>query len=137
MSREEGYTVTREEEEQRLLKRSRDFLETAEYQTSKGFFDLATFSLEQALQLFLKAKVLAEGVDYPRTHSVRVLLEILSDLVPKNKESTIKGILENYLLELGMLEDAYITSRYVMREFTKQEVEKLAKAVKEIMKNVT
>jgi HEPN domain-containing protein len=85
----------------------------------------------------LKAKVLAEGVDYPRTHSVRVLLEILSDLVPKNKESTIKGILENYLLELGMLEDAYITSRYVMREFTKQEVEKLAKAVKEIMKNVT
>jgi HEPN domain-containing protein len=137
MSREEGYTVTREEEEQSLLKRSRDFLETAEYQTSKGFFDLATFSLEQALQLFLEAKVLAEGVDYPRTHSVRVLLEILSDLVPKNKESTIKGILENYLLELGMLEDAYITSRYVMREFTKQEVEKLAKAVKEIMKNVT
>jgi HEPN domain-containing protein len=52
MSREEGYTVTREEEEQSLLKRSRDFLETAEYQTSKGFFDLATFSLEQALQLF-------------------------------------------------------------------------------------
>ena len=35
-----------------------------------------------------------------------------------------------------MLEDAYITSGYVMREFTKQEAEKLAKAVKEIMKNV-
>jgi HEPN domain-containing protein len=137
MSKEEGHTVTREEEEKRLLKRSRDFLETAEYQTSKGFYDLATFSLEQALQLFLKAKVLAEGVDYPRTHSVRALLEILSELVPENKKATIKGILENYLLELGMLEDAYITSRYVMREFTKQEVEKLTKAVKEMMKNVT
>jgi HEPN domain-containing protein len=36
-----------------------------------------------------------------------------------------------------MLEDAYITSRYVMREFTKQEVEKLTKAVKEIVKDVT
>jgi uncharacterized protein Smg (DUF494 family) len=35
-----------------------------------------------------------------------------------------------------MLEDAYITSRYVMREFTKQEVEKLTAAVKGIMKNV-
>ena len=58
MSREEGYTVTREEEEQRLLKRSRDFLETAEYQTSKGFFDLATFSLEQALQLFFGGKTI-------------------------------------------------------------------------------
>jgi HEPN domain-containing protein len=129
--------VTREEEEKRLLKRSRGFLETADYQTSKGFYDLATFSLEQALQLFLKAKALAEGVDYPRTHSVRTLLEILSDLVPENKKSTVKGILENYLLELGMLEDAYITSRYIMREFTRQEVEKLTKAVKEIMKNVT
>jgi HEPN domain-containing protein len=137
MSNEEGYTVTREEEEKRLLKRSRDFLETAEYQTSKGFYDLATFSLEQVLQLFLKAKVLAEGVDYPRTHSVRALLEILSELVPENKKSTIKGILENYLMELGILEDAYITSRYVMREFTKQEVEKLTKAVKEMMKNIT
>ena len=108
MSKEEGYTVTRKEEEEHLLKRSRGFLETAEYQKSKGFFDLATFSLEQALQLFLKAKVLAEGVDYPRTHSVRVLLEILSDLVPENKKSAVKGILENYLLELGMLEGGMV-----------------------------
>jgi HEPN domain-containing protein len=128
--------VTRREEEERLLKRSRDFLETAEYQITKGFYDLAAFSLEQALQLFLKAKVLAEGVDYPRTHSVRVLLEILSELVPENKKSKVKGVLENYLLELGVLEDAYITSRYVMRGFTKEEVEKLAKAVKEMMKSV-
>jgi HEPN domain-containing protein len=128
--------LTRKEEEKHLIKRSKEFLETAEYQTSKGFYDLAAFSLEQPLQLFLKSKVLAEGVDYPRTHSVRTLLEILSDLVPEDKESTIKSILENYLLELGMLEDAYITSRYAMREFTKQEAEKLTKAVKEIMKNV-
>jgi len=129
--------MTREEEEKRLLKRSRDFLETAEYQTSRGFYDLATFSLEQALQLFLKAKVLAEGVDYPRTHSVRALLEILSGVVPENRGSTVKGVLESYLLELGVLEDAYITSRYVMREFTRQEVEKLTRAVKEMMRSVT
>ena len=62
---------------------------------------------------------------------------MLSELVPENKKSIIKSTLENYLLELGMLEDAYITSRYVMREFTKQEAEKLTKAVKEIMKYVT
>jgi len=36
-----------------------------------------------------------------------------------------------------MLEDADITSRYVMREYTKQEAEKLTTAVKEIMKNAT
>ena len=129
--------MTRKEEEKHLLKRSKEFLETAEYQTSKGFYDLAIFSLEQALQLFLKSKTLAEGIDYPRTHSVRSLLEILSDITPENKKPIIKSTLKNYLLELGMLEDAYITSRYVMREFTKREAEKLTKAVKEIMKNVT
>ncbi len=104
---------------------------------SRAFYDLAAFSLEQALQLFLKAKVLAEGVDYPRTHSVRALLEILSNLAPENKKSRVEEILEKYLLELGMLEDACITSRYTMREFTKQEAERLAKAVKEIMKDVS
>jgi HEPN domain-containing protein len=43
--------VTRKEEENRLLKRSRDFLETAKYQTGKGFYDLSAFSLEQGMQL--------------------------------------------------------------------------------------
>lgn len=137
MPKEEKLTVTRKEEEKSLLKRSRDFLETADYQIGKGFYDLATFSLEQAMQLFLKAKTLAQGADYPRTHSIRTLLERLASLAPENKKPAIRSILREYLLELGMLEDAYITSRYVMREFTKQEAEKLAKAVKEIMKNVT
>lgn len=84
----------------------------------------------------MKAKVLAEGIDFPRTHSIRTLLEILAQLVPENKKSVVKDILEKYLLELGMLEDAYITSRYVMREFTEGEAKKLALAVEEIMRNV-
>jgi len=61
---------------------------------------------------------------------------MLSKAVPEDEKTALKSIPENYLLELGMLEDAYITSRYVMREFTKKEAEKLETAVKEIMKNV-
>lgn len=137
MLTKEGWFVTRKEEEEQLLKRSKEFLNTAEYQTDEEFYDLAAFSLEQALQLFLKSKLLAEGFDYPRTHSVRTLLEMLSNLVPENKRNAIKRVLDSYSLELGMLEDAYITSRYVMREFTKQEIEKLTKAVKEIIKDAT
>jgi Uncharacterized conserved protein related to C-terminal domain of eukaryotic chaperone, SACSIN len=87
------YMVTRQEEERLLLKRSKDFLETAEYQIGRGFYDLAAFGLEQALQLFSKAKLLAEGADYPRTYSVRVLLEILSELVPEDKRSSVKKVL--------------------------------------------
>ena len=128
--------MTRKEEENQLLKRAQDFLKTAEYQKGEGVYDLAIFSLEQALQLHLKAKLLFEGIDYPRTHSLRRLLEMLMRTVPENKKTVIKNISESCTLELGILEDAYITSRYVMREFTKKEAEKLTLAVKEIIQNI-
>ena len=80
--------------------------------------------------------MLAEGIDHPRTHSVRALLEILSEVVAEDKKAVIRGVLEKYLMELSVLEDAYITSRYVMRDFSLQEAEKLLKAVEEIMKDV-
>jgi len=85
---------------------------------------------------FLKAKSLAEGVEYPRTHSVRALLEILLNVVAEDRKAVIRNVLERYLLELSVLEDAYITSGYVMREFRLEEVERLLKAVKEIMRDV-
>ena len=80
--------------------------------------------------------MLAEGIDYPRAHSVRALLEILSEVVTEDKKAVIRGILEKYLMELKRLEDAYITSRYVMRDFSLQEASQLLEAVKEIMKDV-
>jgi HEPN domain-containing protein len=128
--------VGRKDEAEHLLKRSKEFLETAEYQISKGLYGIAVFSLEQALQLFLKSKMLAAGADYPRTHGVRSLLEILSGLESDEKKRSTEHILNNYLFELGMLEDAYITSRYVMREFTREEAQRLTKTVKEVMNNV-
>jgi len=45
----------------------------------------------------------------------------------------IERILDVYLMDLGVLEDAYITSRYVMREFKREEAERLAKVVREVM----
>ena len=81
-----------EEEKKHLLKRSKRFLETAEYQMDRGFHDLAAFSLEQSLQPFLKAKLLAEGVEYPRTHSIRALLEILLNVVAEDRKAVIKNI---------------------------------------------
>lgn len=125
--------MTKKEEEERLLKRSRDFLETSKYQRKSGIYDLAIFSLEQALQLFLKSQIMAQGAEYPRTHSVRVLLEILSAVAAENKKPVIKCILDDYLMELGMLEDAYITSSYVSRDFSQSEADRLTKAVEEII----
>jgi hypothetical protein len=57
-------------------------------------------------------------------------------LVSEDKKVVIEGVLEKYLLELGILEDAYITSRYVMREITKEGVERLTSAAVEGMRIV-
>ena len=53
--------MTRREDAEHLLSSSKEFLDTAEYQISKGYYGLAVFSLEQALQLFLKSKMLENG----------------------------------------------------------------------------
>ncbi len=122
--------MTRFEEYNYLLERSRKFLETAEMQFERGFHDLAVFSLEQALQLYLKACLLKLGVDYPRTHSVRKLLELAYKLTSAEE---IKRILVDYAVELGSLEDAYITSRYVAREYSEEEARRLRQVVMRLM----
>jgi HEPN domain-containing protein len=125
--------LTRFEEYNYLLERSRRFLETAEMQFERGFHDLAVFSLEQALQLYLKACLLKLGVDYPRTHSVRKLLELTYKLTGAEE---IKRILTDYAVELGSLEDAYIMSRYVAREYSVEEAGRLRQVVTRLMEVV-
>jgi len=45
-----------------LMERCRRFLATAEIQMERGFYDLSVSSLEQALQLYLKAALLKLGL---------------------------------------------------------------------------
>ncbi len=116
-----------------LVERSRRFYETALVQIDRGFYDLAAFSLEQALQLYLKALLLRLGVDYPRTHSVRRLLELIHQISGRQE---VGELLRRLVLELALLEDAYVTSRYVPRDFSKEEVMRLKDAVDEVMRVV-
>ncbi|WP_252900362.1 HEPN domain-containing protein [Vulcanisaeta sp. JCM 14467] len=91
-----------------LIRIARDFLKTAEFQMGNGMYDLAVFNLEQALQFFLKAKILEYGAQYPRAHSVRYLLRFLRDIVPNDKRQIVSELLDRYLFELGVLEDAIL-----------------------------
>ncbi len=122
--------MTRVREYESLLERSRRFCETASMQVERGFYDLAVFSLEQGLQLFLKAYLLKLGADYPRTHSVRKLLELIYKI---SGNEAISDLLRKFSVELGALEDAYITSRYVSRSYSLEEVERLKRVVEEVM----
>jgi len=125
--------MSQREETELLFQRSNEFRKTAGYQIKAGFFGLAVFSLEQSLELFLKAQLLLRGVDYPRTHSVRTLIEILIELGIEEEKKIFQQLLRKYLLELGTLEDAYITSRYILREFSKKEAMRLEKVVNEVI----
>ncbi len=128
--------MSKREEVEHLLRRSREFLETARLQLDRGFYGLAVFSLEQSLQMFLKARLLESGVYYPRTHSLRRLLEMLAEASPDSAEAP-RGVLRRFMLELGALEDAYITSRYVPREFRREDAERLMAVVEEVMRAVS
>ena len=121
------------EEYEALLRRSDGFLETALMQARAGMYDLAVFSLEQSLQLFLKATLLRVGADYPRTHSIRRLLELLTEVTGR---SELRELASRYSVELGALEDAYISSRYIPRIYTKDEFERLRAMVEEVRSNV-
>ena len=48
----------------------------------RNLHSLVLFNVEQSLQLLLKSKLLEAGSDFPHTHSVKRLLEILSDVSP-------------------------------------------------------
>lgn len=125
--------MSKYEELRILLERSRRFYESSIIQIEKGFYDLTAFSLEQSLQLFLKAYLLKLGVDYTRTHSSRKLLEMIYEIT---KFEVIKDLVQKFSIELAFLEDIYITSRYISREFTLNEVSRLKKVIDEVIEVV-
>ncbi|MDJ0270714.1 MAG: HEPN domain-containing protein [Aigarchaeota archaeon] len=125
--------MTSRDEARHLARRSSEFMTTAKIQFEQGLYGLAAFSLGQALRLYLKHKLLLLGVKFPWTHSVRRLLELLTEVSSERCRVAMSYVMERYLMELSVLEDAYITSRYVAGEFSREEVERLYLAVEDIL----
>ena len=51
----------------------------------------------------------------------------------KNQSYKLSSLLDKYELELSLLEDAYITSRYILKEFMESKLRKIMKALEEIV----
>jgi len=92
--------------------------------------------MEQAVQLFLKSKLLERGAEFPRTHSVKKLMKLLSEISEAKCKGRLEELLKNYALELGTLEDAYITSRYGVRDYEEEEAKRIVSAVKVIVDGI-
>jgi HEPN domain-containing protein len=114
------------EEVELFLKRARNFLDGAKERFEKLDWDLTCFMAEQSVQLFLKATILEKGGEFPRTHSLRQLFSILSNLTG-NRE------LKYDRKSLLLLESAYLNSRYINFSYNKEDAEEILKIAEEVL----
>lgn len=114
-----------------LKKRAAEFFENGKDLLIKGKYPLAAFNLGQAAQLYLKYCIFLKIRRYPKTHSLKKLLTALGKIY--KKEKIVEKMKEEDINLISDLEQSYITSRYLPAEFTKKQVENMAKWVEKLI----
>lgn len=105
-----------------LKKRAKEFWERAIEDLEKGRYNLCALDVEQAVQLWLKYLIFQKAGDFPKTHYFSKLIITLTEIYDS---SLISNFYQANILQFTSLEDAYLTSRYLPKEFSKQEAEQL------------
>lgn len=106
-----------------------DFLNYAKLLLRDGRYNLALFSLEQALQLGLKYYISKLTGSFPKTHDIVDLLKRIIELTENKK---LKEVLNSEISTLDLLKQAYIASRYLPTNYDKEAVEKSLNVVEVI-----
>ncbi|KUO85062.1 MAG: DNA-binding protein [Thermoproteus sp. CIS_19] len=106
------------------------FLEQAEENLGRGRYNLAMFSLEQALQLSLKYTLYQLTGSFEKTHSVKRLLRQVVELTGNRELEKMVG--EAHIV-LELIEQSYITARYLPYEYDKESVERSLNVVRGIL----
>ena len=107
-----------------LRDRAFKMLKHAKKGFSDGDYDIAAFLAEQAVQLFLKSVILERTGEVPRTHVIRQLLHIFENIFENCADRVDVFVRENRSL-LIRLEEAYLASRYLFKEYEMEEVREL------------
>ncbi len=116
-----------------LKKRSQEFWQAAAENLAKNRYNLAALCLEQTLQLYLKYLIYLKAGDFPKTHYFDELMDLIGEHY--NQVSIAKHY-ETHVVQYNALEDAYISSRYLPREFSQNEVEELMEFSKSSLKTL-
>lgn len=106
-----------------LRNRSLRMLSSAKKGMLDGNYDIAAFMAEQSVQLHLKSVILELTGEIPRVHAVRQLMGILKELL--GKPSLFDDFVRENRSLLIRLEEAYISSRYLPRDYERDEAEEL------------
>ena len=116
-----------------LLSKSKKFINLASICVERKLYDLACFNAQQGIQLLLKAFALKKLGYIPRTHSIR---ELMGALAKQLNLQSLSEYVKTHRLELTALEDAYIGSRYFVKEFTEEDAEDCIHIAKEVVELV-
>jgi len=109
--------------------KSKNFEKTARKAFELGLYDIACFSSQQAVELYLKGKIIDKSGSKPYTHSLVELLKIIEKLgnkVPDEIKRCAKELGEHYTQ--ARYPDARIT------EYERDEAERAIKCMEEILK---
>jgi len=116
--------MVRKEDINLIRRRALSMLRAAKYHLNEHDYDLASFMAEQAAQLYIKYRIFKLTGEMPRTHIIRQLLGILAQIVI-DKRVLIKEFIRNNRSLIIRLEEAYISSRYLLRRYERDEAEEL------------
>ncbi|MCD6457363.1 MAG: HEPN domain-containing protein [Thermoproteales archaeon] len=114
-----------------LKKRAKAFLESAQADFERGNYDLVLFHVEQFLQLYLKHLLFKKIGDYPKTRS---LIRLMRSVMKVYNENRLQEFYEKNLETMYLLEEAYIASRYLPRQYDKEIAERILKFADKVLK---
>jgi HEPN domain-containing protein len=118
-------------EKQFLKKRAYEFWQRADEDFQKGRYNLCALDIEQSVQLWVKHLIFQKAGDFPKIHYFNTLINTLADIYAADP---IKNFYKENILQFTSLEDAYLTSRYLPKEFSKEEAAELINFVKDFFK---
>ena len=114
-----------------LKKRAKAFLESAQADFERGNYDLVLFHVEQFLQLYLKHLLFKKIGDYPKTH---FLIRLMRSVIKVYNENRLQEFYEKNLETMYLLEEEYIASRYLPRQYDKEIAERILKFADKVLK---
>ena len=100
-----------------LRRRALSFLRDAKVDLDSGDYDLALFHIEQFAQLYSKYLMYRKLGDFPKVHS---LVRLLRDLARVYGDCRLGEFISQNLEALYLLEESYISSRYIPREYDRE-----------------
>ena len=114
-----------------LKERALQFFEMSKAAAERGFYELALFHAEQALQLYTKYLIYRKLGDFPKTHFLRDLLDEVLKLY--GAVCNLDDFLRRRSAVLALLEHACITSRYLPFRARREDYEVARDALEEAL----